>query len=258
MVILRKIGGKLTPLFRTRGGVSFASGGRREFSELALPSWATQLALAALVLAIVWVLTHLTSHTGGISLADVAVIGAGSSALTEKRKELAAKAKKWSDADKLSTGEGGRRDMSNKPLLELLGVQSAPEAKAAVDSLYLEIEDLNSQIDDMSYAEMKSGVARVNDGLKQPIRQVLPSSHIGNEPMTLGQRVVESREFKSRDRKQQMSVEIDYDLKTLLQTSAGWQPRTGNGDRWSTRSSAPCSCSSASRPTRPISSRSRS
>jgi HK97 family phage major capsid protein len=43
--------------------------------------------------------------------------------------------------------------------------------------------------------------------------------------------VVDSKEFKSRGRREQMSVEIDIDLKTLLQTSAGWQPRTGNGDR---------------------------
>lgn len=156
---------------------------------------------------------------------------ADSSALVEKRQELAAKAKKWGDADKLSSTEGGRRDMSQKPLLELLGVQSAPEAKSAIDSLYLEIEELNRDIDDLSYNEMKSGVARVNEGLKQPIRQVLPSSRIGNEPMTFGQMVVEAKEYKSRERKQQMTLEVDFDLKTLLQTSAGWQPRTGNGDR---------------------------
>jgi hypothetical protein len=231
MVILRKIGGKLTPLFRTARGGSLALSGGGGGNAFALPAWLTQLALLALVFAILFLVAHLSGSADGVSLADVALVGTGSAALTEKRQALAAKAKKWSDADKLSAGEGGRRDMSNKPLLELLGVQSAPEAKAAIDSLYLEIEDLNGQIDDMAYAEMKSGVQRVNEGLKQPIRQVLPSSRIGNEPMTLGQMVVESREFKSRERKQQMAVEIDFDLKTLLQTSAGWQPRTGNGDR---------------------------
>jgi cell division protein FtsB len=41
--------------------------------------------------------------------------------------------------------------MSQKPLLELLGVQDAASAKSAVDALYLEITDLNAEIDDLSY-----------------------------------------------------------------------------------------------------------
>jgi HK97 family phage major capsid protein len=34
-----------------------------------------------------------------------------------------------------------------------------------------------------------------------------------------------------REKRYPSRAEVDVDLKTLLQTSAGWQPRTGNGDR---------------------------
>jgi hypothetical protein len=157
---------------------------------------------------------------------------ADSSALKEKRETLAAKAKLWTEADSLSLVDG-KRDMSRKELLEKLQVDDASSAKSVIDALYLEIEELNHDIDEMHHAEMKSGVTRVQDELKKPVRQFLPSTrgNGGNEPQTFGQMVVDSKEFKGRGRREQMSMEIDIDLKTLLQTSAGWQPRTGNGDR---------------------------
>jgi HK97 family phage major capsid protein len=156
---------------------------------------------------------------------------ADSSALREKRETLAAKAKLWSEADTLSMAEG-KRDMSQKPLLDKLGVQDAASAKSAIDSLYLEIEELNHDIDEMHHAEMKSSVSRVQDELKKPIRQILPSSRIGNEPQTFGQMTVDAKGFMEGIRgRQNTKTEVDVDLKTLLQTSAGWQPRTGNGDR---------------------------
>jgi hypothetical protein len=43
--------------------------------------------------------------------------------------------------------------------------------------------------------------------------------------------VIDSKEYQERGKREQLALEVDVDLKTLLQTSAGWQPRTGNGDR---------------------------
>ena len=232
MIILRKVGGKLTPLFRTAGGVSFSSGGGTALSLPSLPPWLVQLTFWAVVLfAIAWLVAHGSGdHTltlGGFGIAGMA----DSSALKEKRETLAAKAKLWTEADALSL-VNGQRDMSQKALLEKLGVEDAAGAKTMIDALYLEIEDLNTSIDEMHHAEMKSGVQRVAEDLKKPLRLPMPSSRgSGSEPQTFGQMVVDSKEFKGRGRREQLSVEIDIDLKTLLQTSAGWQPRTGNGDR---------------------------
>jgi hypothetical protein len=158
---------------------------------------------------------------------------ADSAALVEKRQELAAKAKLWTEADALCQGEGGRRDFSKKEFLEKLGAQDAVDAKSKVDSLHADITDLNAQIDDLSYREMKSDVERVNTELKKPVRSVgLPSSRLGNEPQTFGQMAVDAKGFMERARAgENAKCEVDIDLKTLLQTSAGWQPRTGNGDR---------------------------
>lgn len=230
-IILRKVGGKLTPLFQTRGGgsLSFAA----DAAPLPIGGVFAWLALLVLALAAVaWLATHATiDPTHAVTLGGFGI--AGNTVLTEKRQELAAKAKKWSDADTLSKGEGGKRDMSQKPLLELLGVQSAPEAKSAIDSLHAEITVLNSEIDDLHYQEMKSDIARVSDELKKPVRTVgVPSTRLGNEPQTFGQMAIDAKGFMEALReKRPAKAEIDVDLKTLLQTSAGWQPRTGNGDR---------------------------
>lgn len=233
MIILRKIGGKLTPLFKTggRGGSgTLAYGGT--LSVPSFPAWFVHLALFALAaLVFVWLLSHTAAQPLHLSLAGLGFAGE-TAALKEKREKLAAKAKLWSEADAASTVDG-KRDMSRKPFLEKLGVENAEEAKSMVDALYLEIQDLNTDIDEMHHAEMKSGVSRVQEELKKPQRVILPStSRFANEPQTFGQLAVDAKGFMEKARSgENVKIEVDVDLKTLLQTSAGWQPRTGNGDR---------------------------
>lgn len=199
------------------------------------PAWFVHFAIIALALiAVMWLIAHGShgahdSHT--FSLLGYGIAGE-TAVLTEKRQTLAAKAKLWSEADALSLGEGGKRDMSKKELLEKLSAQDANDAKSKVDALYLEITDLNQEIDDLHYKEMKSNVSAIGDELKKPIRTVLPSTRLGNEPNTFGQLTIDAKGFMEGVReKRNVKCEVDVDLKTLLQTSAGWQPRTGNGDR---------------------------
>lgn len=156
---------------------------------------------------------------------------AESNLLVEKRQALAAKAKLWSEADALSTGSDGKRDMSRKELLEKLGAVDANDAKGKIDALYLEIDGLNHDVDELHHAEMKSRVTEIGTELQKPIRQQLPATRFDEGPRSFGQLVVDSKEFKNREKGAQLRVEVDYDLKTLLATTAGWQPRTGNGDR---------------------------
>lgn len=155
-----------------------------------------------------------------------------SNLLVEKRQLLAAKAKLWNESDALSLGEGGKRDMSRKELLEKLGAVDANDAKGKVDALYLEITDLNHDIDELTYAEQKSAITRIGTEIQKPIRQQLPTSRLSDEPRSFGQLAVDSKGFIEAVReKRNATATLDFDLKTLIQTSAGWQPRTGNGDR---------------------------
>jgi HK97 family phage major capsid protein len=230
-IILRKIAGKLQPLWQSSVGPSF-SGGHRTGGSPLFASLFGMVLLTIVLVAATWLLSHTSfdPHALAIGGFGLAGITGDSSALAEKRQELSAKAALWEEADKLSTVDG-KRDMSQKALLEKLGAVDAADAKGKVDALYFEIQELNQDIDDLHYKEMKSGVGSIRDELKKPIRQLVPSTHIGNEPNTFGQMVVDSPEYKARRRGEQMIVEVDVDMKTLLQTSAGWQPRTDNGTR---------------------------
>jgi hypothetical protein len=235
-IILRKVAGKLTPVWHSSANP--ASGGIRTGGVMSFLASPFGLALMTVVLLFAtWLLSHATfdPHAafalGGFGFAG-AGITAESNLLTEKRGTLASKAKLWNEADALSQGEGGKRDMSKKELLEKLGAVDANDAKAKIDALYLEINDLNHDVDELTYAEQKSGVASISDRLKQPIRQQLPTSRSGEEPRSFGQLAVDTKGFMESMQEKRLGATIfDFDLKTLLQTSAGWQPRTGNGDR---------------------------
>lgn len=156
-----------------------------------------------------------------------------SNLLVEKRSELAAKFKFYQEAEALSKGPDGKRDMSRKELLEKLGATDAKTASEKSEALYLELEDVKHVIDELTATERENAVKMIGDALARPIRSTLPqsSSITSNEPRTFGQLVIDSKEYQGRGRREQLALEVDVDLKTLLQTSAGWQPRTANGDR---------------------------
>ena len=158
---------------------------------------------------------------------------AESNLLVEKRQELAAKFKFYQDAEALSKGPDGKRDMSRKELLEKLGATDAKHASEKSESLYLEIVDIQHVIDELTANEREATVKSIGEGLNRPIRERLPAStHLSDEPRSFGQLAVDTKGFMDNMREKRMvATNIDFDLKTLLQTSAGFQPRTGNGDR---------------------------
>lgn len=161
---------------------------------------------------------------------------AESNLLVEKRQELAARTKKFQEVMDASTTEGGQTDLSRKEALEKLGATDAGDAKTKVAALYVEIEALSHDVDELSIGEMKRGVTRIGDDMKRPIRLAIPGTPLTDEPRSFGQLAMESKAFvdafpQARRGMGVAAVEVDIALKTLLQTSAGLQPRTGNGDR---------------------------
>jgi hypothetical protein len=104
-------------------------------------------------------LTHAHGHTSGISLADVAVIGSPASRPPPHREAKGAR-RQGEEVERGGQAQHRRRwparHVARSRSSSCSACRTRPSAKSAVDSLYLEITDLNSQIDDMRYAEMKS------------------------------------------------------------------------------------------------------
>lgn len=159
-----------------------------------------------------------------------------SNLLVEKRQELAAKSALFAEVDALATADGGTPDLSKAPVLEKLGASDAADAKGKLQALYAKIDELNHDVDALSYAEMKRGVSRIGDELKKPIRQTIPGTPLTDEPRSFGQLVMDTKSFREGlagldEMHPVVKTVADVSLKTLMQTSAGWQPRVGNGDR---------------------------
>ncbi len=158
---------------------------------------------------------------------------ADSPLLIEKRKELDVKSKRFEELMTAATTEDGKNDFTRKDFLEKLGAADAVDAKSKVDSLYADIDSLVHIVDQLHVEEQKTGVKRVREDLNRPRDRVLPgSSDPLDEPRTFGQLTIESKGFMERVREKRYptSTVVDIGLKTVLQTSAGFQPRTGVGD----------------------------
>lgn len=159
-----------------------------------------------------------------------------SNLLVEKRQELAAKSKKFQEVMDASTAEGGQTDLSRAAVLEKLTATDASDAKGKIAALYAEIESLNHDVDELHLAEMKRGASRIADDLKKPVDRLIPGTKLTDEPRTFGQLVMDAKDFASGLRdlspmRPVTSTMADVSVKTLMQTSAGWQPRVANGDR---------------------------
>ena len=152
--------------------------------------------------------------------------------LVEKRKELDTKSKKFEELMAAAVAEDGKNDFTRKDFLEKLGARDAVDAKEKSDQLYSEVIALAHDVDELHIAEQKSGIARVRADMARPIRERIPGTTLTDEPRTMGQLAIESKAFMQdvRDKRYPARVELDIGLKTVLQTSAGFQPRTGTGD----------------------------
>lgn len=155
-----------------------------------------------------------------------------SNLLVEKRKELDAKSKKFDEVMAAAVAEGGKNDFSRTEFLEKLGARDATDAKEKSDALYGEIQALVHDVDELHIAEQKRGNAEVRAALARPVRDRVPGTSITDEPRTMGELAISSKQFRQdiMDRRYPARVELDIGLKTVLQTSAGLQPRTGIGD----------------------------
>jgi hypothetical protein len=102
-----------------------------------------------------------------------------------------------------------------------------------LSSAAAELEALGRDLDSLNIEEMKRANASRLEGLSKPIRQTIPgSSSMLNELPSFGELVTGSKSWGGSRTPVGTSIQVqmgDHGIKTLLQTSAGWQPRTDNG-----------------------------
>lgn len=152
-----------------------------------------------------------------------------SNLLVEKRQEYAAKAKKFGEVTALITSP---EDYGKKEVQEALGASDVNDVKGKLSANAAELEALGRDVDALNLEEMKSINGRRMEQLKLPIRTEIPGSSLPDDPRSLGALVVASKSWAGKNTSPMQSFDVDvgeFGMKTLLQTSAGWQPRTDNG-----------------------------
>jgi Phage capsid family len=154
-----------------------------------------------------------------------------SNILAEKRQEYAAKTKKFAEVGALVTSPD---DYSKKEVLEALGAKDASDAKDKMRAASAETEALARDIDSLELEDMKSrngdAVRRAEDWRKRRDNRPTPSA--SDESKSFGGLITGSKSWAGSSMQPGTKIDVDMGdegMKTLLQTSAGWQPRTGNG-----------------------------
>lgn len=157
---------------------------------------------------------------------------ADSPLLKEKRQAYAAKVKLVEELDVLSRGSDGKRDMSKKELLDKVGATDAKSAKEKIDAHFAEMSALGDDVDQLHDEARVADLKARKENLNQPNRPGVPAT-ISNDGYSFGSKAVETKGFMEAMREKRMfnAQTVDIDLKTLLQTSAGFQPRVDNGSR---------------------------
>lgn len=148
------------------------------------------------------------------------------SKLIEKRKELEAKQKKIAK----HFHEAGE-ELDLMKCVDLAG-KDGKERAVELQKLNRELEDLGKEVDELAEVELAASQTknreRVIKGWGPELPKPAGKQGEGGEPKTIGRMFVESDAFKQfKDRSQKdLASTLDIDLKTLLQTSAGFAPET--------------------------------
>lgn len=139
--------------------------------------------------------------------------------LVERRNQLDAKSKTLKKAFEEA---GPELEMDKVTVFEGDSIAKAKQFKTAHD----EINALGEEVETMAAAlkAAKELEDSQSDGDGEPARPKMKGADLDPEMYKLGKRFVESKAYKGRNTSE-IGV-IDVDIKTLMQTSAGWAPET--------------------------------
>lgn len=157
---------------------------------------------------------------------------AESNALVEKRQQFAAKQRELGEIMSMAK-DGSTYDMSRKNVLEKLGAADSADAVAKIKSRNIELDNLSSELQSAELKAVESAIGERDSARNAPARggEFRHPASDKAETKSFGQLVVESKAFDAyKQNRQPTSVDVDMDMKTLFQTTAGFapfSPRTG-------------------------------
>ncbi len=145
----------------------------------------------------------------------------------EYREKLEAKQATLAKAYEIA---GEELDFNQKEVLEHLGAKSSQEAVEKVKALNAEMDDLFKKAEAAEIEEIGANMKRVKADLARPVKQP-PQPNGDGRGKTLGELFVESEGYKAYratqgEKRAGIVADLDIELKTLFQTSAGWAPES--------------------------------
>lgn len=151
-----------------------------------------------------------------------------SNALVEKRQQFQAKQKELGEVFTLAK-DGETYDFNRPAVLEKLGAPNSKDAIEKVKARNVELDVLGSELRQAELKEVQQSIADRDNERAQPVRAGMehPRNDSG-EVKSFGQLYIESKAFSEgwvKNRQTQMA-EIDIDMKTLFQTTAGYAPQS--------------------------------
>jgi HK97 family phage major capsid protein len=228
-IILRKVGGVLTPLMRRNGRqiVLPSVGGHAQPGTIfgALFGLAVSplvLALLAFAFAVAWSMAHPAGLHGALGIGGLGAFSfMGPTELVERREELQSKQKTAVEVLELA---GKDIDLSRKPVLEKLGATDAADALVKFQALNKECETLGA---DLAREELKMAAKRVRERDEEMRRPADEPQHSGYDESgakkSWGQQFIESKAFRdSRQGRVDIPFEMEIGVKTLFETAAGY------------------------------------
>lgn len=212
--------------FQKRGHSKTVAGGAGWRSVLAL---AFTPRVAAVLVLIVMLVAVAHAHTGPPDAALLAMSFAGSTALAEKRQELAAKHEEMKQVMELAK-DGKNVDLSRKSVLERLGATDAADAFAKIQAKNRECEAMGAELQQAELKAINESIHDRENALNTPAGGDHPSGN-GLEAKSFGDRYIAMKEFvESRRNRVNIPATVDIGIKTLMSTTAGFAPesiRTG-------------------------------
>jgi hypothetical protein len=156
-----------------------------------------------------------------------------SNALVEKREKFVAKQKELAEVFEVAK-DGDRYDLSRKAALDKLGATDSSDAVAKIKARNIELEVMSNELQAAELAEVKNGITRRENERNQPVSIYQPHP-VEQKARSFGELVTKSKqyeEYRAGGARAGMhaTVEVDMDLKTLMETTNGYaphSPRTG-------------------------------
>src|SRR4051812_13290939 len=149
-------------------------------------------------------------------------------ALVEQRQKFAAKQKEMGEVFELAK-DGSVYDLSRKSVLEKLGAVDSTDAAAKIKQRNVELANLGGELQQAELKEINAQRLARDEERNTPYEGMEHRKGDAAEAKSFGQRFIESKAWTEgwqKQKQQTVTGEVEIDMKTLFQTSAGYLPQS--------------------------------